>query len=400
MIAEATAFQVRTIPIFRVQGLTLSADRLTIFAKAKNKSEEMALGDPARAATKTMAASTIRVAPALAVVAVVRDFGLDPAAILTEADWSPAVLDDPENVVPYAAVARLIAVAAARTGCDHFGLLFGVKAGPSVIGALGFASRHAPDVRSALRLLTEHFACHDRGGVVTLAEKGTVTTLGYRILDPKVPGSGHIAAGSLAIGFQLMKALCGPYWRPLETNFAFHRPADVRPYQNLFGDAVRFDAGESAFSFASHWLDSKIIGADAELQRVLLRSIGETRSSKELNLRDEVRGVLAGMIGHGDINQMAVASAFGLSSRTLHRRLALLGASFQDLLDDVRCDTACRLLEDTTLPISQMALLLGYSEVSAFTRSFKRRQACGPGAWRASRSPEIRTLNETQQTRE
>jgi hypothetical protein len=68
-------------------------------------------------------ASTIRVAPALAVVAVVRDFGLDPVAILTEAGWSPSLLNDPENIVPYAAVGRLFAVAAARTECDHFGLL-------------------------------------------------------------------------------------------------------------------------------------------------------------------------------------------------------------------------------------------------------------------------------------
>jgi len=110
---------------------------------------------------------------------------------------------------------------------------------------------------------------------------------------------------------------------------------------------------------------------------------------KERNLRDEVHGMLAGMIGHGVINQVAVASAFGLSSRTLHRRLAALGTSFQDLLDEVRCEMACRLLENTTLPVAQVALMLGYSEVSAFTRSFKRRLACGPGAWRASRGPGI-----------
>ena len=59
------------------------------------------------------------------------------------------------------------------------------------------------------------------------------------------------------------------------------------------------------------------------------------------------------------------------------------------LLDEVRCETACRLLENTTLPVAQVALMLGYSEVSAFARSFKRRLACGPGAWRASRGPGI-----------
>ena len=45
-------------------------------------------------------ANTIRVAPALAVVAVVREFGLDPAAILAEAGWSPTLLNDPETIVP------------------------------------------------------------------------------------------------------------------------------------------------------------------------------------------------------------------------------------------------------------------------------------------------------------
>ena len=119
-------------------------------------------------------ASTIRVAPALAALAVVRDFGLDPVAILTEAGWSPALLDDPDNIVPFAALGRLIEVAAARTACPHFGLLLGQKAGPSVIGTLGFASRNAPDVRSALFLLSQRLAHHDRGGVATFAEDGTV----------------------------------------------------------------------------------------------------------------------------------------------------------------------------------------------------------------------------------
>jgi AraC-like DNA-binding protein len=339
-------------------------------------------------AAKIMATtSTIRVAPALAAVAVVRDFGLDPAAILTEAGWSSELLKDPDNIVPFSALGRLIEVAAARTACPHFGLLLGQKAGSSVIGTLGFASRHAPNVRSALLLLSQRLAHHDRGGVVIFAEEGTEATLGYRVLDPKVPACTHITTASLAIGFQLMKALCGSSWRPLETNFALHRPVDVKPYHNLFGDSVRFDAGETAFSFAAHWLDCKVVGADPELQRVLLRVIGdgETKISKKRDLRDEVRGVLIGMIGHEGVNLAAVASTFRLSNRTLHRRLAALGTSFQDLLDEVRCEKACQLLENTTLPVAQVALTLGYSEVSAFTRSFKRRLACGPAAWRASR---------------
>jgi AraC-like DNA-binding protein len=325
--------------------------------------------------------STIRVAPALAAIAVVRDFGLDPEVILTEAGWSATLLKDPDNIVPYAALGRLIEVSASRTACPHFGLLLGNKAGASVIGTVGFASRHASNVRSALLLLSQHLSHHDRGGVATFKEAGTVATLGYRVLDPKVPASTHITTASLAIGFQLMKVLCGRNWQPLETGFAMRPPADVKPYQNVFGDPIRFNAGETAFTFAAHWLDSEIIGADPELQRVLLRGIGETGKR---NLRDEVRGVLAGMIGREQINQVAVANTFGLTRRTMHRRLAALGTHFQDVLDEVRCEMACQLLGNTSLPLAQIALMVGYSEVSAFNRSFKRRLGCGPGAWRAS----------------
>ena len=316
----------------------------------------------------------------------VRDFGRDPSLILAEVGWSPTLLDDPDNIVPFTSLGRLIEKAAALTECAHFGLLVGEKAGPSAIGALGFATRHAKDVRSALMLLSQGLAHHDRGGVATFVEQGAVANLGYRVLDRTVPAGSHITVASLAIGYQLLKLLCGSSWQPLETRIAIRRPADVNPYRKLFGDLVYFDAGESVISFARQWLDCKVVGADPELQRVLLRAIGDTNLSKERNLGDEVRGVLAGMIGRGEVNQLAVAAHFGLSTRSLHRRLAALGTNFHELLDELRCEVACGLLENTSLPVKQVALMLGYSEVSAFGRSFKRRLACGPSAWRTSRS--------------
>ena len=329
-------------------------------------------------------AGTIRAAPALALIKVLDDLGVDAASIAAEAGWSPAMLDDPDKPVPFVAVGRLVAVAAIRTGCDHIGLLVGQKAGPAVLGTVGFATRHALDVRSALRLLTQHFGHHDRGAVVTFAQSDTVATLGYRICHPALPGGDHITDASLAIGFELMKALCGPQWQPLETAFSHRRPADPRPYHALFGKSVRFDAGESALSFPARWLDGKISGADPELRRVLLGTIRTKEDAREADLRDDVRRVLSGMIGSGTANQAAVARGFGMSSSTLHRRLAGLGTSFRNLLDEVRLEMACRLLESTAAPVAQVATMLDYSETSAFTRSFKRRLGCGPAAWRAA----------------
>ena len=327
---------------------------------------------------------TIRAAPALALVHVLRNLGHDPAPILAEAGWSPALLRDPDGPVPFAALGRLLAVAAAHTGCDHIGLRVGQQAGPAAIGAVGFAAQNAPDVRSALRLLARYVGHHDRGAVVTFTDHCDVATLGYRICHPTLLGGDHIVDGSIAIGFQLMKVLCGPEWRPVETSFTRRHPADVRPYLAQFGAPVRFDAEESALSFMTYWLDHKVSGADPELRRLLLRMLGGNEATRERDLRDEVRRVLVGMIGSGDANQATVASSFGMSSSTLHRRLTALGTSFRDVLDEVRCEMACRLLADTAVPVAQVALMLDYSEASAFTRSFKRRLGCGPAAWRAA----------------
>lgn len=211
-----------------------------------------------------------------------------------------------------------------------------------------------------------------------------MAALGYRICVASLPGSEQIVDGALTIGFLLMKALCGPHWQPIETSLTRHRPVDVRPYQAQFGEAVRFDAEVSALFFGAYWLDVPVHGADPELERILLRMIRGAEATHERDLRDEIRRVLAGMIGHGAINRETVAHAFGLSSRTLHRRLAALGTSFQAVLDELRCNIACRMLEDTALSIGQVAPLLDYREASAFTRSFKRRQGCSPAAWRAA----------------
>jgi AraC-like DNA-binding protein len=331
------------------------------------------------------APATIRAAPALAVVKVLRDLGRDPLPVLAEAGWSPALLENPDTPVPFASLGRLLAVSAAHTGCEHFGLLAGQSAGPAAIGAIGFAARSAPNVHAALRLLIQHLAHHDRGAVGTLKLEGTVAILGYRICHPPILGGGHITAGSLAIIFQLMKSLCGPRWRPLETSFALRRPPDTRPYHAQFGEQVRFDAEESAISFEAYWLDYEVSGADPELQRLLLQVVADKAMTSDRTLGNEVRDMLIGLIGTRNLNQAAVARAFDLSSSTLHRRLAALGTNFQELHDEVRCEIACRLLTDTTLPVGLIAAKLDYSEPSAFTRSFKRRLGCGPAAWRASR---------------
>jgi AraC-like DNA-binding protein len=86
----------------------------------------------------------------------------------------------------------------------------------------------------------------------------------------------------------------------------------------------------------------------------------------------------------GKVRLQRVAPALGMSVRTLGRRLAASGITFAQILDGLRHDLAVTYLQDPDIPLSQVAFLLGYSEVSGFVHAFRRWTGSTPGAWRAN----------------
>jgi AraC-like DNA-binding protein len=89
-------------------------------------------------------------------------------------------------------------------------------------------------------------------------------------------------------------------------------------------------------------------------------------------LRASVENEIAPLLPHGKAQASEVARKLGMSQRTLARRLAAKGLSFTTILDEMKCDLAKRYLGEANLPITTIAWLLGYQEVSAFTHAFKR----------------------------
>lgn len=83
-----------------------------------------------------------------------------------------------------------------------------------------------------------------------------------------------------------------------------------------------------------------------------------------------------GMVSLDDI-----ASNFNLSTRTIQRKLKDEQVSFQQITDEVRKSLAINYLKAGDVPIKQISYMLGYNELSAFTRTFKRWMGTTPGAY-------------------
>jgi len=329
----------------------------------------------------------LRVGPLIEVPQLLRERGVDPVEMISSAGLDITLLNDPENMIAFAAMGRLLKLCAARTQCPHFGLLVGQRSGPDCLGIIGLLAQKMPNVGSALRSLILHLHLHDRGAVPVLSVEQGVVVLSYLIYQQGVEGSNQIYDGAIAIIFNIMRALCGPAWLPTEVLFSHHPPGDIQPYHHFFQAPLRFDREQTALVFPAKWLNHTVMGADPLIRQQFEQRIAVLENLDHRDLVGQLRSVLRTLLITRRSSLEQVAQIFSMHRRTLNRRLEEQGCTFQGLVDEVRYEIVRQLLENTRLSMCQIAATLDYADASAFTRAFRRWSGTTPTAWR-SRSGE------------
>lgn len=324
---------------------------------------------------------SVRVGPLIGVPPLLLEFGLDPLKMLKTVGLGTTLLDDPENMISYSAMGRLVRACAERTRCPHFGLLIGQRAGLDCLGLIGQLSLYVPDVGTALRGMILHLHLHDRGAVPALSVERNAAVLSYLVYQPGVEGTFQIYDAAIAIIYNILRKLCGPGWLPNEVLFAHRQPEDLGPYRKFFQAPLHFDQEQTALVFAPHWLQAASIGADTQQQQQFGEQIAQLEQQAQRDVVGRLRCALATLIMTQSASLEQAAELFSMHPRTLNRRLAERGCTFRGLAEGVRYDLARQFLENTSMPISQIAAVLGYAETSAFTRAFRRWSGFSPTAW-------------------
>jgi AraC-like DNA-binding protein len=330
------------------------------------------------------AGGQVRIGGALAIPAVLRSLGADPAKVLTDAGVDPKLFEDPNNVISFAARTRLLAVGAARTGCPHFGLLVGQQHGLHTLGLTGLLVKYSPDVGTALRNLVRHTHLHVTGAAFGLAVDGNVASFTYDIYEPHAEGHDQTGDGAMAAYYNALRELCGPDWKPVEVRFAHRSPADVRPFRRFFRVPLRFDAEQYAVRFPAYWLNRPLPDTDPELRRLLRSQIDMLEARFGDDFPNQVRRVLRSALVARHAKADQVAALFSMHSRSLNRHLHAFGTSFQQLLDEIRYEFARQMLEDSTMELGEIAAALDYAAPGIFTRAFRRWSGATPADWRAA----------------
>jgi AraC-like DNA-binding protein len=154
---------------------------------------------------------------------------------------------------------------------------------------------------------------------------------------------------------------------------------------SVFGCDVEFGAASDEIIFAAPVASLPIVGSDNYLNDLLLRYAEEAladRPQERASLRSAVERVLPQLLPHGTARAANVAKRLGISTRTLSRKLRDEHVTLAEILEETRLALAKRYLVEPDLPVSEIAWLLGYAEISSFTHAFKRWTGITPREFR------------------
>lgn len=249
-------------------------------------------------------------------------------------------------------------------------------------GVVGYAALACSNLAEALLRMERYQASvYDANpGQVRLQAQGVVIEWGVARGRP----GALVDETAIAALVQLARDMTGRYWPVRKVEFVNAEPADAQPYRDFFGGQVGFRAPVTRLEFDASYLALPLRKADPALAQLLDQQAEQLlhRVATVPAAVDAWRRTLVPLIREGNTSLQALASAHHSSPRTLQRRLAEQGTTFQRLLDDTRRHLAESHLRDARLDLAEIALLLGYSEQSAFTRAFRAWTGLPPAQWR------------------
>ena len=321
--------------------------------------------------------TTVRVAALEGLAGLMHGAGVELTATLRRLGIDPVVLDEPENRIALGQLVQVLDAAARATGDDCIGLHLGASQSLHVAGVLGYALQSSPDVQAQLVLAARYFALHQDGAEVSLQVMGAESVLRYTLLDPQVTLHRHDAEATVALCVNQWRLHTGlPDWSPTSVHFEHPapQPASEREVQRYFRCPVHFGDTFDGLRLPTSFLATPLRTADGALHQILTRYADEclARHADAATLTGRVRRLITSGLANGNAGIEDVAGRLAMTPRTLQRRLADAGLQFVDVLDETRRELATQYLRDTRITLTDAAFLVGYSDLTAFHRAFRR----------------------------
>lgn len=249
---------------------------------------------------------------------------------------------------------------------------YGAELRADDFSALGLGLKTADTLRDALRRLVRYIVLlSDSLEYALLDEPDDVTVL--TLTRPAHRRGARMANEcALAAVMAMLGEAAGRRVVPRAVSFGHPRPDSIAEAHSYFGCPVRYDAHRDAVEFSADTLAMRCRLADQGLSSLLLAHLEQLRSEQaERSLVDSVHATITDLLPDGPPKKSVIARRLGISERTLHRRLAEEGETYQSLTTRARRQAAETLLADSRHSLAEVAFLTGFADQSSFQRAFK-----------------------------
>ena len=307
--------------------------------------------------------------------ALVDQLGGDAVSLLRRFGIEEQLLQDDDGLISITAHDLMLDAAARELACPDFGLRLAQSQDLTILGPLAVAIEACSTVAQALDCASRFMFVHSPALKVTAEEdplgRPGVLALTYR---KDLRESTYSPQGiELGLGVLYRIAVSLTAGTALRSVLVSHPPvSSVDRYVEYFGVDVRFTADVAALCVQSRVLNETFAGANAALLAMAVDHIEQHFTDPRDNVTAQVRLAIAELLRTARPTLATTARLLTLHPRALQRALAAEQTTFADLLDDVRREAARRYLTTTTLPVGQIANMVGFAEQSTLTHATQR----------------------------
>ncbi|WP_027476612.1 AraC family transcriptional regulator [Curvibacter gracilis] len=298
---------------------------------------------------------------------VASECGLDASALVKEVGLPQRCLSDPDLLIAASAISQLLELASQRAKEPAFGLRMAASRRLSNLGPLGLLLRDQPTLRKALETLVENVHTHNSAMTVSLVQTGPWMAIREETLPDLRHMSRQATELAMATTFNFLRIFLGESWSPKAVTFRHLAPPNATWHRRVFGCPVSFGQEFNDILCNAQDLEAPNPGADPVMARYSQRLL-EAEHNHRSSMSDQVKNLMVLLMPRGHCRVEVVAQHLGVDRRTVANRLAKEGSSFKALMNQMRKELLANYMLDGARPFSDIAILLGFSELSAFSR--------------------------------
>jgi AraC-like DNA-binding protein len=310
------------------------------------------------------------------------------AELLRQAGLSEADLVDDEAMLPIERVFAAWAAAMRLVRDDGLPIVVARTFELAHYPLLGFAAMTAPSVREALGRVVRFSRLLTTSGQWSLEESGTIARLRWSREGPRTLGQRVANESVLAEMLHGIRQTVGRDVAVIAVSFRHPAPADLRAHAAHFGARLAWSQPFDELALPRPLLDDAPRYANPALathfEHQVLAALRQADAGAHETVVERTRRLVGEALLGGEPVAAQVAKRQGMSERTLRRALAAEQASFRELVEEVRRARAEAMLDDPRRSLAEVALSLGFSELSAFSRAYKRWTGRAPSRSRAA----------------